>query len=229
MEVKMAELEMRVYPIGMLSGILGTNGKQATDRKLEAYGYGFTSAGTGTRRIYTITALPDALQRFKSLCVFSLGFSPQTDFKKLRDFVFYLMNDVNFNWRPAEMMEEYLRNEGRGISRQTIGKYLEHFESLCLFVRTDEFVYYRVKKNYGVQEHEIITKEEYCQAWSYYFEYRAEHPDENSGPAYSSMYNRFGGVPRKQGRIDQGAPWNREIINTLFDLASQSVLEEVSG
>ena len=81
---------------------------------------------------------------------------------KLRDFVFYLMSDDNFNWRPAEMMEEYLRNEGRGISRQTIGKYLQHFEALCLFVRTDDFVYYKVKKNYGVQEHEIITKEEYC-------------------------------------------------------------------
>ncbi|MBQ6056623.1 MAG: hypothetical protein IJL34_03015 [Treponema sp.] len=225
----MAELEMRAYPIGMLSGLLRTNGKQATDRKLAAYGYGFTSAGTGTKRVYTITALPDALQRFKFFCVFSLGFDPNTDFRKLRDFVFYLMGDDDFNWRPAEMMEEYLRNEKRGISRQTIGKYLQHFESLCLFVRTDDYVYYRVKKNYGVQEHEIITKEEYCQAWSYYHEWRNAHPEEDSRPAFTSMYNRFGGVPRKQGRVDRGAPWNRETINTLFDLASQSILEEVSG
>ena len=50
-----------------------------------------------------------------------------------------------------------------------------------------------------------------------------------SRPAFTSMYNRFGGVPRKQGRVDRGAPWNRETINTLFDLASQSILEEVSG
>ena len=95
----MAELEMRAYPIGMLSGPLRTNGKQATDRKLAAYGYGFTSAGTGTKRVYTITALPDALQRFKFFCVFSLGFDPNTDFRKLRDFVFYLMGDDDFNWR----------------------------------------------------------------------------------------------------------------------------------
>ena len=51
----MAELEMRAYPIGMLSGILGTNGKQATDRKLASYGYGFTSAES--------TQLPPCLMR----------------------------------------------------------------------------------------------------------------------------------------------------------------------
>lgn len=226
----MENLEMRAYSIGVLSRILGTKGKQATDRKLEKYGYCFTSNGTGTKRVYTITALPDAFQRFKSFCVFSLGFPPQTDFKKLRDFVFYLLSDENFIWRPDELMEEYLRLEGRGITRQTIAHYRKRLEENgIIFTVNDEFVYYKIYDYCGEQRHEIISREEYRRAWSYYFEWKNKNPKEDSRPAFTAMYNRFGGVPRKQKKIVPGAPWYAEEQDTLFELASNSILEEISG
>lgn len=229
MEVFIMEaLTTRDYPIGVLENLIGSRGKQAIDRKLEKYEYGFTSTGTGNSRIYTITELPNAQARFKSYCVFSLGFSPQTDFVKLRDFVFYLAYDADFSGKPDEMMEEYLRLEGRGMSRQTIGSYRRKLEAMDFFTPMGDFVYYRVYKEYGVQKHEIITAEEYRRAWGYYFDWRNANPDEDSKPAYSYMYNKFGGVPRKQRKIVR-LPFYAEKINTLFELASNAIMEEIDG
>ena len=224
----MEELTMRDYPLGVLENLIGSRGKQGVERKLTKYGYGFTSAGWGKQRIYTITALPNAQARFKSYCVFSLGFDPNTDFVKLRDFVFYLENDYDFCGLPDEMMEEYLRLEGCGMSRATIGSYRRRLENLGLIAPMGDFVYYRVKKNYGVQEHEIITAEEYNKAWKSYHKWRAAHPDEDSRPAYAHMYNEFRGVPRKQATIVANAI-NIAELNTLFDLASNSIMEELNG
>lgn len=221
-------LELKDYPLGVLETLMGTDGKQATDRKLDAYGYEYSSSGTGNNRIYTITALPDMFHQFRSYCVFELGFKPQTDFKKLRDFVFYLFADEDFNWRPDELMEEYLRLEKRGMSRQTIGKYRHKLEDLGLIASVGDYVYYRVYKEFGVQEHEIITQEEYSKAWKSYWQYRSAHPDADSTPAYSHMYNEFGGVPRKQRRVERNGI-NARQINTLLDLASKSILEEIDG
>ena len=38
----MEELAMRDYPLGVLENIIGSRGKEAVDRKLKHYGYGFT-------------------------------------------------------------------------------------------------------------------------------------------------------------------------------------------
>ena len=224
----MEELTLRDYPLGVLRNILGTSDKQGTERKLEKYGYGFTSTGRGSARVYTITSLPDAFQRFRSYCTFSLGFPPQTDFRKLRDFVFCLFGDDDFNWRPAEMMEQYLRVCGRGMSRQTIGNYLKRLEELDLInPYNGDFVYYKVFKKYGVQEHEIISREEYGKAWKYYWDYRNAHPEQDSIPAYCYVRSKFGGSPRKQRRIEKQG-WSLKEIDTLYSLATDSILEEVS-
>ena len=223
---KMVELELRDYPIGLLGSLIGPKSKEAIDRKLDRYGYGFTSNGRGKTRVYTITSLPNAFHSFKSFCVCSLGLPNNLKYKNFCTLVFYLMND-DFNWRPAEMMEEYLRIEGRGINRATIGSYLTRLRKLGLFERLGEYVYYKVSKKYGVQTHEIISKEEYDKAWKYYFDYRKAYPEKGSDPAYKTMYNRLGGVPRKQAKVIQNAPWNDEIVNRLFELASNAILEEI--
>ena len=221
-------LELRDYPLGVLENLIGTKGKQATDRKLNAYGYGYTSAGNGKKRVYTLTALPDAFNQFRSYCVFSLGLSTQTDFVKFRDFVFYLENDMDFRGMSDEMMEEYLRMEKHGMSRQTIGKYRRLLEDLGYLAPVGDFVYYRVYKDYGVQKHEVITAEEYKMAWGYYFDWRAAHPDEDSRPAYSHMYSKFKGVPRKQRKIEDNAIYAKE-LNTLYELTTNSIMEEING
>ena len=224
----MEELTKRDYTLGALENLVGSRGKQGVERKLKKYKYRFTSAGRGKQCVFTISSLPNAQGRFKAYCVFALGFSPQTDFIKLRDFIFYLAFDLDFSGKPDEMMEEYLRLEGHGMSRQTIGKYRRKLESLEFFAPVGNFVYYRVKKNYGVQEHEIITADEYNKAWKSYHKWRAAHPDEDSRPAYAHMYNEFGGVPRKQARIVENALHAAE-LNTLFDLVSNAITEELNG
>ena len=55
-------LEKRTYTFQELSAYLGTNSKEATDRKLNNYKISYTSEGRGKSRIYTITEIPD---RFK--------------------------------------------------------------------------------------------------------------------------------------------------------------------
>lgn len=219
-------LECKEYTAPELWKYFGVKNNDGLDEKLkETYKVEFIKAGSGRNARYTITAIPDP---FKVFCVFDLGFPSQTDFRKLRDFIFYLLGDDDFNWRPAEMMEEYLRVEGRGISRQTIGKYQKRLEDLGFVGEWGDYVYYRVYKYYGVQKHEEITREEYNFAWRQYFNYRAEHPDQDSRPAYAYMYGLFGGVPRKQRRMEQNA-FYLEQLNTLYELASNSILEEVSG
>ena len=223
----MEPLELKTYPIALMRHIVRASSKQDIDRKLTRYGYGFTSEGWGSARKYTITALPNASDRFRIFCVFTLGLSPQTDFRKFRDFIFYFMANDDFNWRPNEMMEEYMRNEGRAISRQTIAGYKSKLIELGFFACAGEFVYYKVFNYYGVQKHELITQEEYKRAWDMYWEWRNAHPEEDSNPAYSYMYSKFGGAPRKQRRMAANAFYRKE-INELFNLASESILEEVA-
>lgn len=215
-------LERKTYSIKELSAIIHTTGKEATDRKLRSYRISYTSIGRGGSLTYTITDIPD---RFKVFCVFDLGFNPRTDFRKLRDFLFYLLGDDNFSWRPMEMMEEYLRIAGRGMSRQTISRYIARLEELDLFSGGD-FVYYRVYKDFGVQKHKIITREEYSAAWRLYWEKRGQGYD--SRAAYSCMYTAFEGVPRKQRRLEGNAFYN-DTYNLLFDLITESYLLENDG
>ena len=221
----MEELTLKNYPLGVLENLIGSRGKQQVDNKLTRYGYSFTSTGRGKQRVYTITALPDAISRFKSYCVFSLGFDPHTEFRKLRDWLFYFFWDEGFNGRSDEMMEEYLRLEGNGISRQTIGKYRKKLEKLN-YIASSDFVYYRIWKEYGVQRSEVITREEYSKAWKSYFEWREAHPDEDSRPAYAHMYNKFGGVPRKQAKLEINGIYKQE-LNTLNDLVCATIEEEI--
>ena len=113
------------------------------------------------------------------------------------------------------------------MTRQTIAKYKANLTKLGFFSPHGDFVYYKVFKKYGVQEHEVITEEEYRKAWRLYWEFRDTHPDSGSCPAYSHMYTLFGGVPRKQQRIEENAFYRQE-IDHLFALVSNSILEDVS-
>lgn len=212
-------LETKTYSANELFAIMRTRSKSATDRKLNNYKISYSSEGRGNRLTYTITDIPD---RFRVYCVFDLNFSPQTDFSKLRDFIFYFLGDDDFNWRPMEMMEEYLRIAGCGMSRQTISGYLRHLERLNLIASTN-VVYYRVYKDFGVQKHDIITKEEYSAAWSIYWNKREQ--GYASRAAYSVMYNSFGGVPRKQRKLEQNA-LEGDTLNMLSELIAESYLSD---
>lgn len=215
-------LETRLYKFAEIAAYLHAGHARGVRDKLTRYNVDFIEGG-GQRdqtKTYTITAIRDP---FKLFCVFDLGIEPHTEFKKLRDFLFYLLTDDDFSWRPAEMMEVYLRRRfPNGASRQTITNYLKIFEAKNLIAVNGEYVYYKVIRG-TVQEHEIITEAEYKAAWAVYWDNR--NGGDDSDLAFSRMYRWLGGVPRKQQKIQQNAFYT-DTLDLLERYATDSFLAE---
>ena len=207
-------LECRCYSYEELSKYLGTSDNQGTERKLTTYGVEFSKSGRGKKSSYNITTINDP---FKVFAVFELKADPHTDFTKLAYFIYLVLNDDSFNGMGAEMMEEYLRNKPFGISRQTISKYLRLLEAqhLIAFHYSDS-IYYRVYKKYGVQTHEIVERQEYCDAWKVYWDC-INNKKYDSPAAFQTMYNKFGGVPRKHPTIGLNVFYN-DVLNWLSEI-----------
>ena len=134
-------LEKRLYKFDEIADYLGTRNNQGLRNKLQRYGVKFQEEGRGRMKTFNILSIPDP---FPLYCVFDLGIDYRTDFKKLRDFTFFLLRDDDFSGRSGEMMEEYLHNGGYQISRQTIAKYIALYERMDLIATNGETVYYRV-------------------------------------------------------------------------------------
>lgn len=215
-------LELKTYKFAEIAAYLHAGRSRGVRDKLTHYGVEYTESGGhhDQSKTYTITAINDP---FRLFCVFDLDIPPQTDFKKLRDFTVYLLTSNDFNWRPMEMMEEYLRRFADGPSRQTISHYLRLFSDKGLIAMNGDFVYYKVYHDRGIQKHEIITKEQYCAAWAVYWDRRNQGAD--SLAAYHAMYSWLGGVPRKQQKIAQNGIYQDE-LDRLEEYATDSFLAE---
>ena len=213
-------LEKRLYKFDEIADYLGTRNNQGLRNKLQRYGVKFQEEGRGRMKTFNILSIPDP---FPLYCVFDLGIDYRTDFKKLRDFTFFLLRDDDFSGRSGEMMEEYLHNGGYQISRQTIAKYIALYERMDLIATNGETVYYRVYHEGLLQKHEVITKELYCKAWSVYWKKRRKNAD--SLLAFRCMYNFLDGVPRKQNKIVKNGFYN-DTLNTLSELVAESFLNE---
>lgn len=214
-------LELRRYKNTELYKYLGTKDNGETNKKLKRYNVEYTTEGRGKECVYTITEINEP---FRLFCVFDIGLDPRMDFTQFRDFMYLLLCDDDFNWRPAEMMEEIMRGRDNPASRQTIGKWLHRLEKTDLFSRAGEPVYYKVYKQYGVQKQEIVSKEEYSAAWKIYFDCKGKGYGSNA--ARSVMYNKFGGVPRKQIRFEQNGIYTEQ-LNRLTEIVVDEVLKEV--
>ncbi|MBR2724717.1 MAG: hypothetical protein IKB72_04700 [Ruminococcus sp.] len=208
-------LECRVYSYKELSEYLGTTSPTGTKRKLTKYEVEFEAKGIGDRSTYQITAVKNP---FKVFAVFDLEASPQTDFRKFSYFVYLILTDETFCGMGAEMMEEHLRSSCCPMSRQTISKYIKRLTDFNLVDFSSEFVYYRVYKKFGVQTHDVVSREEYAEAWRVYWEYKDEAEEAfASSRAFQAMYTWFGGVPRKQKLIEKNGIYN-ELIDWLVDI-----------
>ncbi|MEE1263150.1 hypothetical protein [Ruminococcus sp.] len=213
-------LEKRLYKFDEIADYLGTRNNQGLRNKLQRYGVKFQEEGRGRMKTFNILSIPDP---FPLYCVFDLGIDYRTDFKKLRDFTFFLLRDDDFSGRSGEMMEEYLHNGGYQISRQTIAKYIALYERMDLIATNGETVYYRVYHEGLLQKHEVITKELYCKAWSVYWKKRRKNAD--SLLAFRCMYNFLDGVPRKQNKIVKNGFYT-DTLNSLSELVAESFLNE---
>ena len=87
-------LEKRTYKFDEMADYLRTRNNQGMRRKLNNYGVVFQEEGRGRAKTFTILSIPDP---FPLYCVFDLGIDYRTDFKKLRDFTFFLLRDDDFS------------------------------------------------------------------------------------------------------------------------------------
>ncbi len=199
-------LECKKYRYDELTEYLKTSTVQATDRKLQSYDVQFTRTGRGAGSVYNITAINDP---FRVYAVFELGASPQTDFKKLADFVYLILNDDAFKEMNPTMMEDYLKDKKLGIARQTLAKYIELLEKNNLISKSQsECVYYRVKEKDGVLKRESVSFDEYKMAWQVFWNCVNNGYDRPS--AFCAMRKSFGGTPQKCPTIELNAFYIRE-------------------
>lgn len=203
-------IELRTYTIQELSEILGSNGKQAIDNKLNSWGITFTSSGRGNSREYEVTAIKNP---FKIYCITELGFDNHHDFTKVLNFYYQFFNDEEFAAMPDEVKEQRMRELNQSISRQTIAKYIEKLNAKgFLTTHGTNYIYYFAYKNNQL----ITSKEEYCKAW------RECHlrltKGMNWAETISIMRIDYGGVARKQAIPEINGIYLEEYekLNTLI-------------
>ena len=217
-----ALLECKAYPAPEMWRILGVKDNQGAQRKLFRYGVRFFVNGWGKDASFNITAIDDP---FKVYCIVEMGFDANSDFKKLRNYLFFLLGEDEYCWLPDEPMEKYMRSQGFYISRQTITKYREQLESLG-YIHGGDFIYYRAYRDENDRLHyQQVEREEYNEAWRVYWDKRKEGAD--SELAFAYMYSAFDGIPRKQAKPIKNAIYLNE-LNYLLDLVSTSINKEVS-
>ena len=193
-------LEKRRYNLDELAAYLRVNTpakdakklRAAIAKKLEKYNVEFTVSGREENTTFEITQIQDPLKVF---FVFEMDISPQTDFTKFEYFFYLVLNDDGMTGMNAKMVEEYLRSKPINITRQTISKYIKKIIKSEMLYLDSECVYYRVNTNHVGQTHEIVSREEYSKAWKIYWNCCEKGMD--SLAAYHTMYDAFGGVPRK--------------------------------
>ena len=98
-------LECKMYDAPVIWGYLGVKDNDAAKRKLGRYGVSCFVNGRGKTASFNITRVEDP---FILYCVFNMGFSPSSNFTKLRNYLFFLLGDDEFCWLPDEPMEAYI-------------------------------------------------------------------------------------------------------------------------
>lgn len=209
-------LEERSYAKAELSAILKTNDAQGLKRKLETHKIDFTTTGRGESLVFHLEKIHDP---FRVLCITDLGFAPNSEFKKLRNFMYYFMNDDDFRWLPDEVLEVRMREMGedKGVSRQTIGKWKAKLFAMDIINPSDEYTYY-----FAYAQQQILTdKETYCKAWREYFTAKAEGVPYEL--AISAMISTYGGVAKKQAISNVNAFY----VNQINQCLTESLISDV--
>ena len=212
-------LEERKYTIAEMREIMGTQGRQGIRRRLQSYEVKFKESGRGDSVIYDIKKITD---KFKVFCIVDLGFPSQTDFKKLKYFMYYFFCDETFAQIPDEAKEAKLREDDRNISRQTVSNYIERLNRLNLIsTRTDNYVYYFARGG----NRRAATKEEYNKAWHEYWE--RKNMEWCSEQAILAMCCDYGGVAKKYPIPEWNGIFMKE-IHYIIDLVSESIENEIA-
>lgn len=220
-------LELKKYSFAELSKLLGTNNTQSTNRKLQNWGIIYSREGNGQKSIYTLMKFENP---FKVFCLSELGFAPQTDFIKFRNFMYYFLADDDFMNLPNSIKANRMSENGYIISRQTVVHYLEKLQHLKYIEWSNgECRYYIINKYEEMTYAEEIDREKYCEGWRIYWNVREE---EGYIVAYAKMRDHLGGHPYKQPVIHQNAFYAKqfEMLNQLildsFETEQKEIIEK---
>lgn len=218
------KLSVGVYTYPEMVEIFETRDNQGIKRKLERYGIEYNCVGRGANVEYTIRKINDP---FKVFCITELGFSAQTVFLKLRNFLYYALNDDDFLSMPDEVKEYRLKEKadtvGATASRQTIANWEQKFEKMELFhVDTGNFIYYFAYHH----QQTYTTRQRYNSAWKEYWE------QQKSGVEYEDriwyMITNYGGIARKQEVIEINGIY-KDTIDTLVNLVNDSIDSQIEN
>ena len=201
-------LYTKTYTREELEQLFATSRMDAIKRKLSSDGYIYTTSGRGKDFTLTIT---ECTKPFKVFCKEELGFPPQTDFDKLKDFLKRLFEDERFSKLPFSAMEDEI-----GVSSQTVSKWIKHLVQQNIIILSNaEFDYYITRVVPKCRKAEImeITEQQYKDAWKAYWE------DRNDGYFLSinRMYYVNQGVAHKRGKLQENA-FEKDKLERLKEL-----------
>lgn len=214
-------VEEKTYTIQEMRELLKTKAnKQGIERMLERRGCEFFVEGRGENAVFTITKLPS---KFKMFCMGELGFAPQTDFIKLRNFLYYYLDDEDFRNLPDTIKSERMGENGMPLSRQTIGNYeLRLYTANYFWPDFAEFKYYLTHRERGVKVAIEVDRKTYAEAWALYWEAKAKTQD--SEIARWEMFCKFGGYPNKSPIINKSSIMEKK-VKELNELVLETFYE----
>ncbi len=209
-------LKLNEYSVNELKEMFHIDRISNLERSLIGYGVEYTKNGYGENQTFNITAIKDELKLF---CVLELGFAPQTDMKKLTNFLYCFLNVEDFVNLPDQAKEQYMSEGNRYVSRQTIARYIQKLINANYVARSNEFIYYFVYK--GIRK--PTDKETYCKAWREYFKDKENGYD--SSMTIMNMISNFGGYAQKYAPTEQNAIYQAD-INHLNNLVLERIEQE---
>ena len=214
-------LELRTYTRAELEEIFQTHGRQNITKRLTNYGVAFSCEGNAGNLKITISAIPDP---FKVFCILDLGFAPQSDFRKMRNFFWYYFQDDEFRSFPDEVLENRMKDQGQVLTRQTIAKWRIRLSNLgVIWLSAKEYIYYFAYKD----TQRITTREEYCQAWHDYW--RDKDEGYESWGAIMNMRDKYGGVARKQPKAELNGIYVDTIVSPMLEYIQESIENEMDN
>lgn len=184
-------LDLREYTRQELIELFHTERLDSIKAKLKRQGYSYTTNGRGKTFTLTITEQP---LRFRNFCMEQLHFAPQTDFKRLKRFLYQFMFDEEFRQLPNVGMKEAIPHDTY-VSEQTISRWITQLYKENI-IGYGDYIYYAIVRNNEEYCREI-TKEEYTEAWRIYWEYN----EFGYTLALNTMCHSIGGYPYKKEKI----------------------------
>ena len=209
-------LDMRTYTREELVELYHTDRIDSIKSKLNRQGYTYSACGRGQTFTLTISGLPP---RFKTFCMDKLNFAPQTDFERLKVFLYRFFFDDDYRQLPIVTMARILSNEFY-ISYQTLSNWIDKLDKANLIHRSfAEFNYYAFGKDESGNPIEIpITEKLYKKAWNEYW----KGNEYSYCEALACMNEVIKGTPKKFGVIYLCA-FEEQIIEKLKDILRKEI------